>query len=272
MPYYRTMAPWWMSASPYYSNFYGPPGFYNGWGMMPNYFPTPLYTPPYVPPHSHHGGGGMYAAKPVLYIKGPAKSKVRVIVETGGRKDSNVEVLVAVPAFSESKGVSSWSGELTKTGLKTPEGEYPYFFYDAWIDDAIFQDRQGHCGDRKEVLGYMQSGLKQRGFPEESIQEFEKTWSVKLPFNQNLCVYPQTEREMQKGVKISFEPKTVELVQLEYVVVPKQFFASEEAKGRPRFTKEPKEDFQFASRKVASASTIRAYDWGVGFMRLNPKK
>jgi len=278
---FTSMQPWWMNASPYYSNFYGPAGFYNGFGMQPNYFPMPQYfpSPQIVQPNR---GGGMYMDKPVLYLRGPAKAKVQVTLSMGGGKDSNSEVLVAVPALTESKGVSSWDVELNQNSLKTTEGNYDFLFYDAWADDSIFQDKRGYCGDRKEILSYMKSGLKQRKFPEESIVEFEATWNVKLPFNQNLCVYPQTERELQNGVKISFEPKNVELVQLEYLVIPKPYFTSDESKTRTHFSQAPLEDFQefkegslISKLEVASQdskNSIHAYDWGVGFLRLNSKK
>lgn len=279
------MQPYWMNQSQNYWNFYGP-GPYNGYGIMPQYYPQPM---PYYNPMNNFqpnipggNGGGVYLDKPVVYMTGPTGTKVQVYVDQGGTAKDKHEVLVAVPAFSHSKMGSGWNAVIDGKTLRTDKGDYEYFFYDAWADDKIFQDKEGYCADRKEILDYMSSGLKQRGFPENSIQDFKMTWNIKLPFNQNLCVYPQTEKELQAGVKLTFEPANVELIQLEFIVVPKSYFSRPEAKGRPRFSAAPGKDFvrfkptsMITGRTVAGtaaatakAPTIKAYDWGVGFIRV----
>lgn len=276
--YNYAMQPWWMNQAPNYWNFYGP-GPYNGYGMMPQYFPMPNYQP-FNNPSSHpvhQGPGGVYMAKPVLYLRGPADTKIEVLVDEGGTPKDKHELLVAVPALKHSKKGASWSATINGKTLKTENGDYEFFFYDSWATDSIFQDQEGYCSNRKEVLEYMRSGLKQRGFPENSIQDFDMTWGVKLPYNQNLCVYPQTEKQLQQGTKLTFTP-AVELIQLEYVVVPKSFFARPEAKQRERFKSAPEKDFvdfkktsEIANREVASSKdkpAVTAYDWGVGFMRV----
>lgn len=255
---FHTMPPmnqWWMGYQPNYYNFFMP-GPYNGMGMMPQYFPQPPFQP--------QGGGGVYMAKPVLYLRGPKGTKVEI-----GVTPAKGELIVAVPALRQ------WKAEIRGPRLKTAEGEYEFFFYDLWMDHAGLQDEKGACGDRKETLAYLETALRQRGFPEEAVQDFNATWSVKLPHQQELCVFPQSEEQLQGGLTLTFKPATVQLTQLEFVVVPKRFFGSAEAKTWNKFTKEPRGEYAF--RKPASsgnpatadgAKAIRAFDWGVGFLRM----
>lgn len=246
------MNPWWAGYQPNYWNFYMP-GPYNGMGMMPQYFPAPPYFPP-------QGGGGVYMAKPVVYVRGPKGARVEI-----GVTPAKGEVVVAVPALRE------WKAELQGTEMKTSEGKYGFFFYDAWMDHTGMQDERGTCGNRADALTYMENLLKQGEFPAEAIQDFRATWSIKLPHQQELCVYPQTEEQLQTGVRLTFKPERVRLTQLEFVIVPKRFFGSAEAKTWPKFAKAPKAEFSY--RKPASAppsakDEIRAFDWGVGFLRM----
>lgn len=242
---------WWMRQAPNYWNFYMP-GPYNGWGMMPNYFPALPYSPP--------GGDGFYAAKPVVYLRGPSGSKVEIEIAT-----PKGELLVTVP------NRKNWKAEIQGAKLKTKEGNYEYFFYDAWLDHNGLQDQKGACGDRKETLAYMETALKQAEFPSEAIREFKNTWSAKLPHQQELCVFPQTEEQLKSAVELKFKPASVKLTQLEFIVVAKKFFGSPDAKKWSKFTQEPKKEFGFRSPASEAAEgnkyAIRAFDWGVGFLR-----
>ena len=256
--------PWWGQQTYMPSNYwnYYAPGPYNGWGVAPQFFPQPHFQTP-------GGNGGVMLDKPVVYVTGPDHTEVSLSVQP--KSESAGMLLATVPALTK----SSWKARVEKNQLQTDEGSYEYFFYDARVDEHLFQDQAGFCGERPEVLSYMANGLKTRGFPENSIQEFKSTWSVKLPWHQSLCVYPQTEKELSSGIEIKIEPTTAKLTQLEFVVVSEAYHREANHQDHPKFAKAPSKDFIFesAERNVASAkSEVHVYDWGVGFLEVSKKK
>lgn len=246
--------PWW--SQPMAQNYWNlnMPGPYNGWGMNPQYFPQ--FPKKLQPPLS-------YMAKPVLYLRGPKGTRVQIKIED---TQKHSELLVMVPSQK------NWQGKIHETQIKTDEGNYDFFFYDAMITNSIFQDETGFCGDRESSLAYMEDALSKRNFPNEAIRDFKETWQVKLPHHQKLCIYPQTEKELQNGVKLQFTPASVTLTQLEFIVVPEEFLKSKTAKTWNKFNQAPKKEAQFraiASTISNSKKQISAFDWGVGFLRVD---
>ena len=240
-----------------YWNYYAP-GPYFGMGVMPQFFPNNQNF-------QRPGGGGVMDDKPVVYVTAPDHTEISISIKP---KDSNF-LLATVPSLPDHQ----WKARVEKNALQTNEGIYEYFFYDARVAEDSFQDQAGFCGERNEVLTFMANGLKTRGFPENSIQEFKSTWSIKLPWHQSLCVYPQTEKEISHVLEIKIEPANAKLTQLQFVVVPKLYHQHADKKIRPKFSKAPSVDFVFPEeldRKLAATDKApHVYDWGVGFMAVD---
>ena len=254
-----TLQPWWINSSS--NNYWNPTGLgpYNGWGVMPSYYPpAPAFNNP---------GGGVMMYKPLVYVTAPDHTKIKIsptIVPPG-------MLMAAVPKLNlnaDAKTKDSWSSEVMKNKFVTTEGEYEFFFYDARLQEESFQDQAGACGDREDVLQYMETGLKLRGFPDTAVLDFKAAWSIQLPYHQDLCVYPQSEMDLKSGMHLEVEPKNARVVQLEYVVVPELYQREVKVKKTQKFSKAPTVAFvyQQVDRKLAASNPITVYDWGVGFM------
>jgi hypothetical protein len=236
--------PYWGYAGANFSNFYWP-GPWANTGLMPGAFP---------------GGGSMAFAKPNLYISSsrPQKIKVHVVY-----KDPNSNWLAAIPTASKNSG---WNANVNSTpGVIVENVKYDYLYYDFRGDDQALQNTKGFCLSRNPAIDKMVSILADLKFKKNEIEDFESYWRIKMPPTPQLCVFPQTEKQMDGVAKLDFSPSVRSLTRTLFVIVPKnekQFY------GKHHFDREPAQEWvpNKDDSPYKSDSVIDVREWGVAFL------
>ena len=228
-----------------YSNFYYP-GAWSGGGMNGGFYP---------------GGGGGFGGKPNIYISGKPGTEFKVKVDM---KDGS-NWLATAPVH----GDLGWQGTLEKENqIAVNKIDYSFFYYDFRFDEKRLQDTSGFCTDRDHVISRMADGLKVAGFKENEIKDFVEHWSIKMPFSQRYCVYPQNEKHLNQIAELKIEPKPRRVTRLLYMVVVQEGLLN----NGKKFTKAPSKEWNFAAsnsgdRFPASDDEIAVREWGVGFVQ-----
>lgn len=253
MAYYQ-MQPSFAPPMPYYGYYgsmaypnFGFPGPWGGSGMYGGMYP---------------GWGNVGMGKPVLYLDGKDGTKVDVRVKfaEGGNW------LAAAPAHGE----SAWSGKLQGNHFVSAGADYRYLFYDYRTDGNQLQDERGFCTGRESLMRKLKTALKDSGFKENEIHDFDQYWSVKIPVSHRYCVYPQSMPDLQKLAHLEIEPKPASLTQLMFIIQ-----VDEELTGKPgKFTHAPSktwtaEPIADARAPASDSPTVQAREWGVGFFFTN---
>lgn len=244
-------APWWWGTGPMmYSNFYSPAPWYYGQypGVMGNHYP---------------GSGGMFAAKPNLYLQGPVGTEVTVKVKLA---EEGSNWLASVP----SHGTEGWKVKLAaRSKVQAGGGTYGYLYSDYRMHGREFQDRKGFCAARKNVVAKMALQLKEADFTGREIADFIEYWSVKLPRSQGFCVYPQDERQLDAAAPLEISPKPAAVRRVLFMVqVEEGLVPSEGAAGKRRkFSSRPNAPWhpQPLRLPASAAGSVVAHEWGVGF-------
>jgi hypothetical protein len=249
-PSFMPQLPWWAYyGGMAYPNFQSPGGFWGGSAINGGGFP---------------GSGNVGFDKPLLYLDGKEGTQVSVKVKLaeGGNW------LVAVPAYGE----ATWSGKLQGNHIVSGGAEYRDLFYDYRTDSAGLQDTRGFCSPHDGLMAALKTALRDSGFKEGEIHDFEQFWSVKIPLSTRYCVFPQGTPELQKLARVEIEPKPASWTQLAFIIQ-----TDEALTGKPgRFTHAPAETWKAEPlaemRAPATADAvdpadagIKAREWSVGF-------
>jgi hypothetical protein len=258
-----TQAPWWLGyGAMTYPNFGYPGPWFNG-GISGSMFP---YT------------GGVFGAKPVLYVHGPEGTRVSI----RARLPEGTHWLVAIPRLED----SSWSGTLHSEGgtlhseggtlhseggqgretrLRSGDADYRYVFYDYRSDESLFQDTRGFCLKRGELIPRLSEALKGAGFAASEVEDFASYWTYKIPQSERYCVYPQTSEELRRVARLEIEPKPASLTQVLFIVQ-----VGENLDGKGKFRRAPVATWrpEEARREPAAQARggIEVREWGIGFL------
>lgn len=255
MPLFFPNYPWWGGyGAMAYSNFSYPGAWaYNGGGMNGGYYP--------------HSGGG-FMGKPNLYVTGKNGTDIKIKVKMA--PDSNW--LVAVPAH----GTRGWHGTLMDNGkIKVGEKEtHDFLFYDFRCDENKLQDTAGFCTGRDNIIEKLASLLKQKGFKQNEIRDFETYWSIKLPSSERYCVYPQDSEDLNKIVELEVEPKPSKVIRVAFMIIPDE---ARKIGSNSKFLKLPQKDWSVteskndSDRTPASTDGLEIHEWSVGFIQSQSK-
>lgn len=246
-------SPWWWQTGPInYSNFYSPAPWNYGYGypgVMPQYYP---------------GGGQIFAAKPNLYVEGDAGTKITVKVNF---IEEGANWLASVPVH----GTQGWSGTLIeKNKIRTDNGTYKYLYSDYRLYGRNFQDNEGFCAERSNLIPKLAIELKNSGFSGREIADFLDYWSVKIPQGDRFCVFPQDERQLNAVAPLDISPKPVSVRRVLFLVQPEGGLL----KNGEKFTSAPTRSWnpQPLRAVAADSKSIRIREWGVGFLAAKPGK
>jgi len=237
--------PWWgYYGAMAYPPTFAYPGPWTGSAVNGSYFP---------------GNGGVGLDKPVLYLDGKDGTDVSVQL-TFPSKESNW--LVAVPAH----GNEGWQGKLKNNHIEVDGAEHRFLFYDYRSDPNLLQDKKGFCAKRSDLIPKMKNALKNSGFKENEIKDFQDYWSFKIPPSSRYCVYPQGAAEIGQLARLKIEPTPTSLTQIIFIIQTAEALAA----GGRFFSHEPVETWvanpPADNRTPASGDSLRAREWGVGFM------
>lgn len=237
--------PWWggWGYGQFNQNFYSPCG-WSMYGCGGNYYPY---------------NGNIAMGKPNIYLTGKDEGKFKLKFTS-----NDFNFLATVPSF---KG-KEVTGELRKGSIYSDNTWYPYFFYDARVNDEHLQNAQGFCGTKKEIFQFMMDGLKKYEFPDAARTDFGDYWSVKLPEALRYCVFPQANAQLDKVAPLEFtfdDKSEVRTERLFYLVIPQDFKGKRIPTKEHRFADKPKSAWKHFARTVIP-KTPYLYEWGVGFM------
>ncbi|HLD99181.1 MAG TPA: hypothetical protein VJB59_02915 [Bdellovibrionota bacterium] len=205
------------------------------------------------------GSGGMFGAKPNLYIEGTANTDVSVRVIL---KEEGSNWLASVPAH----GALGWKGKLdNRNFLKTDRGDYRFIYYDFRMFGKQFQDQEGFCTQKENVIPRIAQTMNEAGFNGVEIADFLEYWSVKFPNSENYCVYPQDNRQLDTVLRLEITPKPASVQRLLFMVQVQDRLV----KNGKKFTAPPKKEWHpMPSRALASdrnSAELKIREWGIGF-------
>lgn len=229
--------PWWYPYGQYqYSNWQAP-------GLWQQY-------PPSMIGHHYPGGGNMAAAKPNVYVSGPAGTKFSI-----KSRFEKSTLWIAAPSL---KGKDSqWRGEILADGDLAVDGvHYPYLYYDYRSHLELFQQESGFCGGKNQVIKEMLEVLEKMGFKANEIDDFREHWPHKLPNASKYCVFPQESNELQKAVEFEITPKA-HLVQINFIV-----YLDHDQAPAPK----PLKPWAPTSSSKSDSATFEVREWGVSFV------
>lgn len=207
-------------------------------------------TPPSMIGHHYPGDGNMAAAKPNVYVSGPATTKFNINVNF---KSSTL--WIAAPTLNGEK--SHWRGEILANGKLALEGvHYPYLYYDYRSHLELFQMEEGMCGSKNQIISHMSETLGEMGFRAQEIADFKEHWPHKLPTAAKYCVFPQEAEALQKAVEFEISPKA-HLVQVNFIV-----YLDHEQAPAPK----PLRPWRAKSSSKNDPATFEVREWGVSFV------
>jgi len=251
IPPYLGMArlPPWAYYGATYPNFYYP-GMWNNGGLVSNAYP---------------GAGNVGFDKPNLYLSSTKKRQVTVQINY---KNPQAKWLSAVPTYKK----NGW--HVTTTGhnrIQADRAKYNFLYYDFRGDDRELQSSSGFCAPRGQAIDLMLTLLKGLKFKKNEIADFSDYWRIKMPPYKDLCVYPQTQSQMDQIANIQVKPKPRLIQRMLFVVVPrdeKKFY------GAGKFERPPTSAWRApASAAVINySSDLEVHEWGVAFLFTPPQK
>jgi hypothetical protein len=239
------MIPPWTPMAAFYRNFYYP-GPWNYFGLNGLAFP---------------GGGNMTLAKPNVYVSGPAQTKMNFALKW---KEPTTTWLSSVPAY-DSEG---WNVTLDKNGSLTSDSTpYRYLYYDLRTNDTPLQNERGYCGTRNEMLQKMMKQLEDLGFKKDEVRDFGEHWNVKMRPD-DVCVFPQSNTELDKLVKLEISPAPTRVVRILFVITDQKGMGLERT---GKWVKAPVKDWIApATKRLPSSQSLEVREWGVGYT-IDPK-
>lgn len=220
--------------------------------------------------YMYPGTGTVGVGKPNLYFYTSKKKSLSLDLEF--KSGSNINA--AAPGLGE-KG---WNIEIQPDGkiisLKD-KTQWDYLYYEAQTHHSDLQMQEAYKVKREQVLSSMIEFLKNEGFNERTIVDFEKHNKNKTPPNEEFYIYPQFNAHIDPIVKYK---SNINLVQKKiwFIIVPvmsqaqlklknvPSFFASQfDAKKIKTYAQNKKND---SKRNVANSDDVLVEEWGVGYL------
>jgi len=245
----QPIAPWpyanRLAYTPWYQ-WYGVQNFQN------YYYPAAWYGPGFNS-NTYPGNGPIYAAKPNIYIQAPDKTKIELKLNF----NSQANLLVAVPIY----GKQGWAIESQDGKVQVGQVSYDYLYYDYRLQENDLQSESGFCGDREEMIQRMIEILDKRNYQHNEIEDFLENAYAKLPRQSQLCVFPQTDKELNSQLSFEFNHKKFSLERLLFIIAPQDMELIPKLK---RFSIVPEKNFDIPKSKKTDF-VIR--EWGLGFLQ-----
>lgn len=230
--------PWWgYYGQQRYPNFHYP-GIWSGYAMNPRPYP---------------GQGGAFAAKPNVYLDFEDKEQ-EIKIELSFSEFSSH--LVSAPDLSQGWQVMAKD----KREIDHQGALYEYLFYDFRFDENQAQYESGFCTDAQKLIPEMIAILDQMGYSQDEQADFLEHWSLKIPFANQYCVYPQTDQELDQLVPFKAYKKKGERWQA--LDVQRVLFIVHLSDAQSDFPPKPKKEFKV--KKQSQKHPVR--EWGVAFL------
>lgn len=239
-PFYQRLA-----YSPWYQ-WYGQQRFHN------YYYPSAWYGPGFRGP-TYPGSGEVIAAKPNVYLSAPKNVTLRVKLNP----KSGANLLITTPIH----GKEGWATEYREGQVEVGKVHYDYLYYDYRLQDDFLQSKLGFCGGKEAVIEQMIKILDKRSFKKNEIEDFLQHAYSKIPEHEALCIFPQTDQELQSQLTLELSDKNFVQERIIFVIVLKDRPQLSKLK---RFEEVPVEKFEPPSR-ASSAYEIR--EWGLAFLQ-----
>lgn len=248
--------PWFMQQSPWGYNPYSPWWAQQGQMFYPNFnYPGAWQYPGMHAPH-YPGQGGVFAAKPNVYVRGP-KKLASFKMDFDLTKGANF--LATTPWMTE----NHWEGLVSAESFRVENVKYDYLFYDARLDHKKMQYQAGWCSSRENLVSSMMDELKVLGFSEAAQKDFSEHWNEKIPQEPVYCVYPQFNQQLDQALPITLSP-AAPFTRVVFILVPHR----EEEVRRPagqRFPALPRNS-HVPLRPQMAKSEWHFLEWGVAFL------
>lgn len=211
------------------------------WNNSRNTLNAYSYPNSMVNPSSGHQGGGL--GKPYIYVSGPVGESIKINIDFNGGTH-----WVSSPPAKNGWHVTLGEDEQ----LIVESAKYKHLFYDYQIDELHLQFSEGFCGDKKFILKEMVYILRFLEFQKNEISEFVNYWSNKIPKAKGYCVFPQDNRQLSKGAKISYDKKA-KFTRVNYLIIL-----------NPKKNRFPQQVWKPEKNEIKSKFQLR--EWGVGFL------
>ncbi len=230
--------PWWASqGAMMYPNFYYPGPWHNR-GVDGDHYP---------------GQGDVHILKPNIYLTGPKNEKVNVKIIT----QEDHQLIATAPLYPQ----SGWDLSLhPKNKLKVDNTIYDYLFYDVRLDKSQMQLSKGFCVAQRALLHTMNKWLELLNYNKAERKDFDSHWQVKIPSYPYYCVFPQTDKELNKAIPLKITPDNIDLTRIWFLVVP--FVQDPALIQSHKFV--PQKEYTIPQKEIKS--TIQVREWGVGFL------
>lgn len=250
-----------------YGNPYGTTGYVDPYQMQgPNCMWNVYGCSGYMYP----GTGTVGVGKPNLYFYTNKTTQLELDLEF--KNGSNVNA--AAPGLGE----NGWKIEVQPNGkIKSLKDntEWNYLFYEAQVHHTDLQMQQSIKVKRDEAVNTMMEIMRNEGFNEATIKDFEAHNKNKMPPNEDLNIYPQSNSQIDPIVKYKTKASLVQK-KVWFIIIPElstaqlknkkppQFFASYfDTKNRKNYVQAKKTD---TKRQVANSDEIVVEEWGVGYL------
>ena len=238
---YNPYSPWWaQQGQMYYPNF-NYPGAWQYPGMQAHHYP---------------GSGGVFAAKPNVYVKNGDAKLSRFSMNFDLSRGANM--LATTPWLME----NGWEGLVTTDSFRVENVKYDYLFYDVRLDHRLMQFSAGWCVPREQLVQGMLGELKELGFSSAALKDFDEHWREKIPQEEAWCVYPQYNRQLDQALPVSLTP-SAPFTRVVFVVVPHR---REERRPASAFPELPRLSHVPLRPAKPQASKLHYLEWGVAFL------
>jgi hypothetical protein len=258
--YQRQMqtAPWMMPQAqlPWGYNPYSPWWAQQGRMTYPNFSYPGMWQYPGVQAHHYPGGGGVFAAKPNVYVKnsGVKLASFRMTFDTS----KGATFLATTPWLKE----ESWEGLVTTDAFRVENVRYDYLFYDARLPHTAMQFRAGWCVDRERLVEGMVQELRELRFSALALQDFKEHWNEKIPQEPVYCVYPQFNAQLDAALPVEITPQAP-FLRVVFILVPHR---QQERLPASVFPELPRHSHLPLRPVISEAGPLEYMEWGVAFM------
>ncbi len=191
---FNPWAPYWQTYGLASYNNWNSPGAWYGNRMVSSYYPS----------NGYNMTG--FAGKPVIYLESSEHQQVSI---TPVFRNSDAHLLITSPSLEE----GSWDVFVGPEEILDARGvEIPFLYidYKSVIDD--YQFSEGRCiKSTREAISYVADLMRDSEFSEKQVRDFTDYWSVKIPDNENFCIFVQTEKELDSilSYKISTDASQI---------------------------------------------------------------
>lgn len=249
--------------SQWYESFPAPffqPNLQSWWAQQGNiYYPNLSYPGAWQYPgmqsHYYPGNGGVFAAKPNVYIESIHEDKK---FDMAFVSEGPLHFLATTPVLEK----NAWNGKIKKDKFEVEGIFYDYLFYDIRLPQEKMQFEQGLCATREAAISWMLKDLETLKHSSHSLQDFEEHWSVKIPSYPFYCIYPQYNKQLDPALPVAIKLDQATFMRSLYVLVP---YKEEPDADTPQIVPFPvKEPEDRPSVQIKRENNFR--EWGVAFL------